>query len=285
MLIKNRLKSAEIEDFEFESFCIFEHVTKINRTKFMLRRDDDCDENNVNFAIKIAEKRASLRYPLQYLLGSWEFYGYEFSVGEGVLIPRADTETVIEVITQSYKNREEKLRIIDLCAGSGAISITLAKLYPNAEVFAVEKSGEAFSYLADNVRANEVSVKLIRGDVFDAKVMDNFLSDRENLEYNKVDIIVSNPPYLTAKEMGELQTEVSFEPALALDGGFDGLSFYRGISSLWKEILKNGGKLCYEIGNTQAVEVENIMKNAGFSEIEMTKDLGGNDRVLIGSLC
>ncbi len=274
--LQDILKSAKIEEYEFEATCIFEDCTGIKRSRFLLVKDEIPDKETAQKAIEIARKRADERYPLQYLLGVWEFYDCEFKVGEGVLIPRPDTETVIEVLRQDLSVMSE-LRIADLCSGSGCIGIVLAKKFKNSEVIAVEKSEDALKYLYENIKRNEVPLKVFAGDVCDEKfIAENFTE--------KFEVIVSNPPYLTEIEMGELETEVKFEPEMALLGGADGLYFYREITALWKDKLNENGILCYEIGYKQSEDVEKILRNAGFSNVRTVKDLGGNDRVVIGSL-
>ena len=219
-------------------------------------------------------RRRSEGYPLQYLLGEWEFYGYPFKVGEGVLIPRPDTETLIEqtlAVCRQMGNRSPK--IIDLCSGSGCIAVTLKKELPEAEVFAVEISDEAIKYLKQNVELNNADITIIQGDVLDEKLQQSLLD---------FDIIVSNPPYLTGEEMKELQIEVAFEPELALFGGDDGLGFYRRLTAMWKNSLKTGGYLLYEFGMGQHSAVSEILAENDFTDITLQKDAGGIIRTISG---
>ncbi len=219
-------------------------------------------------------RRRSEGYPLQYLLGEWEFYGYPFKVGEGVLIPRPDTETLIEQtleVCRQMGNRSPK--IIDLCSGSGCIAVTLKKELLEAEIFAVEISDEAIKYLKQNVELNNADITIIQGDVLDEKLQQSLLD---------FDIIVSNPPYLTGEEMKELQIEVAFEPELALFGGNDGLEFYRRLTAMWKNSLKTSGYLLYEFGMGQHSAVSEILAENDFTDIMLQKDAGGIIRTISG---
>lgn len=220
---------------------------------------------------EMTEKRVS-GYPLQYILGEWEFYGLPFEVGEGVLIPRQDTETLVEIAADFLKTLPENERkTLDLCAGSGCIGITLAKLF-GADVTLVEKSPEAFAYLEKNITLNGVKAqcKAVLGDCFDEeKVLG---------EYN---LILSNPPYLTEKDMENLQKEVTFEPKTALYGGEDGLDFYRALLSKYPKMLKENGLFAVEIGMGEEKAVAELFRENGL-EARFAEDLRGIVRVVYG---
>ena len=220
--------------------------------------------------VELARSRLELRLkhePLQYILGEWEFYGLPFKVGSGVLIPRQDTETLVETVLPLIE--KGKTRVFDLCAGSGCIGITLAKL-GGAKVTFFEKSCEAIGYLEQNLRLNNVDATVLQYDVL-------------GQPYNgKADIIVSNPPYIKTVVLNSLDTEVKYEPSMALDGGEDGLDFYRHISTAWKPSLETGGYLAFEIGFDQGDAVQEIMRSAGFSDVTFKKDICGHDRVVTG---
>ena len=206
------------------------------------------------------------REPLQYILGEWEFYGLPFKVGSGVLIPRQDTEVLIETVLPLIKQGD---RVFDLCAGSGCIGITLAKL-GKAEVTLFEKSNEALGYLKQNVELNGVKAEVLQYDVL-GKPFDGV-----------ADMIVSNPPYIKTEVVKALEPEVKCEPEMALDGGEDGLIFYRHIANEWKSCLNDGGYLAFEIGFDQGNEVCDILRQAGYKDVNCIKDLSQNDRVVIG---
>lgn len=274
---------ADIEDREFDAMCIMEDMGGINHERAVLHGDDEISESVCGKVIKAAERRAE-GYPLQYILGQWEFYGLPFKVGEGVLIPRPDTETLVDAVLQRVKKMEcpDRLNIVDLCSGSGCIPVALSKQLGNkARLYAVELSGDAFPYLTENVRMNDADVKMLRGDVMNGSIMENF-RDLESGGYMRVDCIVSNPPYLTDEEMAELQTEVRAEPETALYGGSDGLKFYRVIICLWKEILRSGGLMAFEIGSEQADAVRQMLEEGGFYDIFTEKDATGGIRVIGG---
>ena len=210
--------------------------------------------------------------PLQYLVGEWEFYGVTLKVGEGVLIPRQDTETVVETVLKKAPQKD-RLTVIDLCSGSGCIAIALEKRLKGCSVTAVEKSPEAFEYLQQNIALNGSGVKALMGDV-----------TRKGLarKLPKADIIVSNPPYLTDEDMKVLQKEVTFEPPSALFGGEDGLDFYRHIIINFKERLKNGGLIAFEIGMGMEDDVMTMLVRHGFENVRAAKDMCGIFRCVTG---
>lgn len=282
LLIKNTLNNGKNPDFEFDSRCIFEDITGLSALDLALHREKEADKAAADKALALA-KRRSEGYPLQYLLGEWEFYGLKFKVGEGVLIPRPDTEILVEtVINHFVRKGQTDPEITDLCSGSGCIAVAIQKTLPRSRVTAVELSSEAMPYLVANIRNNEARVQIIKGDVADGRLLDNFADPDSPGDYRQIDCIVSNPPYLTAEEMSELQKEVTFEPDSALDGGADGLKFYRVISCLWKEVLKEGGLLAFEIGYEQGEAVSELLRQSGYGDVKVIKDLGGNDRVVTG---
>ena len=280
--IRFSLKNAGIDDPVFESRCIIEDIMGLDRLQLAMNGTKDADEAKMSKALELLEKRLKGE-PLQYLLGEWEFFGLPFKVGKGVLIPRPDTETLVEAVLDHFM-RLGKLdpEIIDLCSGSGCIAVAIQKNLPQSKVTAVELSSEAFPYLTENIRRNGVDVKTMKGDVLNGDLLRNFTDPEDIGEFRKLDCIVSNPPYLTEKEMGELSPEVKCEPESALYGGTDGLKFYRVIAGLWKEILKEGGLLAFEIGCEQGEEVSDILRKSGYTDIKVMKDLGGNDRVVMG---
>ena len=221
-------------------------------------------------ALKNADKMLERRIngePLQYIKGECEFYGLNFKVGEGVLIPRADTETAVEAVLEvASKNA----KIADLCSGSGCIAVSLKKNLNSADIYAYEISDKAISYLTENAKLNDVDIKIIKADV------------TQNQNETNFDIIVSNPPYLTGDDMNSLQKEVTFEPKTALFGGNDGLDFYRKITEIWADKIVDNGYLIYEIGINQQDAVAEILENSGFCEVEFKKDINGIIRTVCG---
>lgn len=270
--LKALLKENNIEDYLFESRCILEHALKLDHSRLLLNPDTTLSDSQVSVVQKIAEKRIS-GYPLQYILGEWEFFGLPFYVGEGVLIPRQDTETLVETVLERLKTCH-KPRIADLCSGSGCIAVALDKNnHCNADICAVEYSDAAMKYLTKNIELNSSSVTVYKGNVLSA----DFCS-----AFSDLDIIVSNPPYLTSEDMEQLQTEVSYEPEMALKGGSDGLLFYQNITALWKNCLRENGMIFYEIGIHQENDVSDILARNGFRNINTAADLSGITRVVYG---
>lgn len=276
---------SETPDGKFDGMCILEDIGKISPEMAAVYPEETVAEN-VAERVLAAARRRSVGYPLQYILGEWEFYGLRFRVGEGVLIPRPDTEALVDETLKRLGADEfsgEKLSIIDLCSGSGCIAVSLAKNLEKAQVFAVELSGDAFPYLSENIRRNGAdNVRLIRGDVMNGGILENFRDPEDSDNYVKIDCIVSNPPYLTDEEMSNLQKEVTFEPENALYGGNDGLKFYRVIACLWAEALRQGGLMIFEIGTAQETAVKEILEENGFEKIFTAADATGMTRVIGG---
>ena len=216
---------------------------------------------------KIAEKRAA-GMPLQYIFGKWEFYGYEFFVGEGVLIPRPETELLVDI---AVKHLRKDSRMLDLCSGTGCIPISCA-LETGCKGYAVELYNEAFSYLEKNIAHNNADVTAVKGDALDNTHFDGI----------EFDAIFSNPPYLTGEEMENLQREVRHEPSTALYGGEDGLDFYRKLFTLWRVRLKDDGIFAVEVGDKQAEQVKELMESAGFAA-RIVYDLQNIGRVVLGT--
>jgi release factor glutamine methyltransferase len=216
--------------------------------------------------------------PLQYLLGEWEFYGLPFKVGEGVLIPRQETELLVDV-SREFLNKHDKAKktVFDLFSGSGCVGIALAK-HTGCRVAAVDNSPTANNYAKVNAEQNGVknAVQVFNDTVFGLKLR-RFLRVR----YGLADVITANPPYLTAKDMSELQLEVTHEPEYALYGGHDGLVFYKKLFTCWKRLLRPGGLFAVEVGDGQAPAVAAFMRRAGFAHPEIKKDYGGMERVVL----
>lgn len=266
---KKFLEKAEVVDPAFETMCIFEQKFSINRAGLITYGRDEFSEENLRELQNILDKRAK-KQPLQYILGSWEFCGFEFFVGEGVLIPRDDTEVVLNLCIE-FLDKQKSKKTVDLCAGSGAISVAIKKL-ANADVIAVELSREAFAYLEKNSIHNKADIRLINGDVFECY---------DEFDDNMFDLIVSNPPYIRSDDLITLQDEVQKEPVMALDGGVDGFDFYRSIIKNWSRKLKKGGALAFELGEGQADYVAELLQNEGFGSIKTAVDLSGVKRAII----
>ena len=267
---KKKLEKAGIEDFVFEAKQIIKHITGFSATQILTSYNTKLtkfQEDNLTVIIRQRE----IRYPLQYIFGEWDFYGRKFKVGPGVLVPRADTEILAEHAIK-YLKQIENPKVLDLCAGSGCIGITLALECKTADVLMLEKYKEAMSYAEKNIELNNAfNAKVISGDVFEKSASDGVY-----------DLIVSNPPYIPKAEMEIISPETKFEPETALIGGDDGLDFYKAIINNYKDSLKNGGKLAFEVGINEAQKVSELMKNADFGQIEIINDLNSIERVVTG---
>lgn len=260
-----------IENARFEAEQILQKAG-IPRMKLLTEPNGSVSEETENAVRGMTGQRLS-GYPLQYILGEWEFFGLTFPVGEGVLIPRQDTEILAELARDFLLERSpDERNTLDLCAGTGCIGVTLAKLC-GAEVKCVELSESAFGYLERGIEPNGVErlVTAVRGDVTDGGFADTLGG-----EY---DVIVSNPPYLTETDMKNLQTEVTHEPRMALYGGKDGLDFYRKMLSIWTKRLKIGGMFAVEIGINQERGVMEIFAENGLNA-DCIKDTRGIYRVV-----
>ncbi len=269
---KKQLCDANIEDFTFEAKQIIKHITGFDNTQILARYTDKLtafQENNLTAIIK----QRKVRYPLQYIIGEWGFYGRSFDVGPGVLIPRADTETLIDVCKDYLKGRKNP-QILDLCTGSGCIGITLALEFKDSAVKLVEKYDTASIYAWKNIsKLAAKNATLMAGDVFEGTANED-----------KYDLIVSNPPYIPENEMSTVSPEVEYEPETALVAGDDGMMFYNAIVENYKESLADGGMLAFEVGIGEADRVCAIMENAGFKNVCRQKDMNGIDRVVFGTV-
>ena len=268
--LRGILSEAEIEAPGLEARLLIEGVTGMNRASQIANSNSEISGEIQEKLISMAQKRAE-HLPLQYILGKWNFMGFEFKVGEGVLIPRDDTEVLVGLCLDYLKASDGKTAL-DLCAGSGAISVALDKL-ANADVTAVELSDKAYNFLLENIKGT--NIKPHKGDIFECY---------RDFEAKSFDLIASNPPYIKTDEIEALQTEVGYEPKTALDGGADGLDFYRAIARRWTPLLKSGGAMAFELGEGQAEYVGGLMADHGYINIKTAKDLGGTDRAIIGIL-
>ena len=268
MKMKDCLSQNENSDPSFEADQLITFV--LGKPRLELGNDFIVSFENGNQLLDLCEKRAG-GYPLQYILGSWQFFDLDLAVGEGVLIPRQDTETVCEKAFK-YINRFNCPNVLDLCAGSGAIALAVKKYCPQAVVTALEKSDEAFGYLKENISRTGLFILPILGDVFRFDDL---------VEEETFDIIISNPPYISPDLQGKLQKEVSFEPPMALFAQNDGLRFYDFISRYYKPCIKERGFLIFEYGFDQAESVKRILLRYDYRIIEEITDLAGNPRGII----
>lgn len=266
------LNQAGIPDAGTDAWILLEHVTGVSRTKYYVNPDRMMSEEEQKSYCSYIEEREK-RIPVQHLTGGQEFMGLDFLVNEHVLIPRQDTEVLVETVLEDL---EPGMRILDMCTGSGCILISLMKLMqtiPGEDAVygvGVDISPEALKIAEENRNKHKVDAAFVESDLFD------------RVE-GKYDVIVSNPPYIRTAVIEELQEEVKLhDPYEALDGKEDGLFFYRRIVGKSREYLKSGGKLYFEIGHDQGEAVKILMEEAGFSRVTVKKDLAGLDRVVFG---
>ena len=265
-LKKNGVPSALV-DTEY----IFSEVLKVSRNTLKYSMSREIKEEDKNKIREMLMLRAKSRKPLQYILGEWEFYGLPFKVRENVLIPRPDTEILVEQCIQLMREIEEP-NILDIGSGSGAISIAIANELKSSSVTGVDINEDAIKLANENKVLNKVeNVNFMKSDLFE-KLDEDF----------KYDLIVSNPPYITKDEYETLMPEVkNFEPKNALTDLGDGLYFYREISKKAEAYLKDTGYLAFEIGYKQAKDVSKILEDNNFAILSVVKDYGGNDRVVL----
>ena len=267
------LKKAGIENAENEARFILQKALECDETTFLLSKNVAAEPHIIDRAVNMISRRTK-REPLQYILGEWDFFGNTFKVGEGVLAPRPETEELCSIVVDRLKGKDGRVSVFDLCSGTGCIGISLKKALPDLDVYLVEYSDEALGYLNENRMNLGVarSVPAIKGDVLLGYEAFGFLP--------RPDVIISNPPYICTSLISELQTEVTKEPKIALDGGEDGLMFYRALAERWLPFVNHGGFLAVECGDEQAVSVA-AMFSTHSDDISIIKDFNGIDRFVI----
>ena len=266
---KKILNKNNIEDANLIARILLQFVLNLDRNQLLIKQEQEVEKENKE-KYKYAIEKIVKGVPLQYITNSQEFMGLNFYVDENVLIPQPDTEILVEEVIKIV-SKENKINILDICTGSGCIGISVANAVPKAKITMSDISKKAIEIAKKNAKENNVleKIKFIESDMF------------ENIE-GKFDIIVSNPPYIETDVINTLSREVQNEPIIALNGGKDGLVFYRKLINEASKYLNNDGYLCMEIGYDQKEKVmELARKQEVFSKIEVIKDLSGNDRVII----
>ena len=265
------LKAAGIPEPESDAWILLEHVTGMTRTRYYVDGFGKMPGIEEDRFFELVSCRKT-RIPVQHLTGVQEFMGYEFAVNEHVLVPRQDTEILVEEAEKRLHlmRQEEPVRLLDMCTGSGCIPISLKLRNPQIFIEGADISEEALKVAGENARKLGADGEWIRTDMF------------ENIT-GTFDMITSNPPYIPTKVIEELEAEVRFyDPYEALDGKEDGLYFYRILAAEVPDYLTDGGWLIMEIGHDQSADVENLLKEAGFEQVSTQKDLAGLDRVVSG---
>lgn len=265
---KNLLEKAQIAEYELDAWYLLEYVCKMDRSQYYMHASEEMEADKQQEYEMLLRKRAE-HVPLQYITGNQEFMGLSFKVNSQVLIPRQDTETLVE---EAMKVLEPGMDVLDLCTGSGCVIISLLKYKEGIRGTASDISKQAILVAKENARDNGVEVELIRSDLF-MHITGRF------------DMIMANPPYIPTQAIEKLMPEVrDFEPVEALDGKEDGLYFYREIAKKAGEFLKSNGYLYFEIGHDQGGRVAAVMEQNGYRNVRVVKDLAGNDRVVSGNL-
>lgn len=265
---KDLLAKADIEEYETDAWLLLEGAAKCTRNDLFLRGEEALSEDQLNRYHSYLEKRMS-RIPVQQILGVQCFCGLDFLVTEDVLCPRLDTEVLIE---EALKRIKPGSRILDMCTGSGCILLTLLHFGKDCTGIGADLSEKALAVAKKNAEKLEKEAVFLQSDLF------------ENIT-GKYDVIVSNPPYIATKEIETLAPEVRLhEPFMALDGKEDGLFFYRRIIKEAPAYLEDEGWLMFEIGWDQGEKVSEMMSTAGFTSVQVIRDLAGLDRVVIGKL-
>lgn len=246
----------------FDAQAILETLLGYDHAQMILNADRELPSSAVTQAMEM-KKRREQGEPIQYIIGKWSFLGREYTVGDGALIPRDDTEVLVRESLRLIPTKQAA-RVLDLCAGTGIIAITIKEERPLSEVFAVEKSEKAFAYLTQNVRSNNADVMCILSDLKDC--IDRFSN-------GSLDMIISNPPYIKSSDLPALQREVQYEPPLALDGGASGYDFYECIIPLYKGKIRKGGVIAFEIGEGQSEYIAALLRDEGFEDIRLYDDI------------
>ena len=263
---KKYLENRGVPEPETDAWYLLEHVCGFNRTGYLLHMNREMEETEYARYQSVLMERGK-RIPLQHITGEQEFMGLTFRVNDQVLIPRQDTEILVET---AMKQAKPGMQVLDLCTGSGCIIISLMKLRPGIEGTASDISADALKVARENADRLDVKVRFVESDLFERI-------------YGRFDLIVSNPPYIPTGAIGRLMEEVRLhDPRRALDGHGDGLYFYRKIIAESDLYLKQGGWLMFEIGSDQGEAVTAMMRRAGYTRVEVIRDLAGLDRVVTG---
>ena len=263
------LSGAGCDSPEFDAQQLVSYCFGYNKTQLLMNSGVEVDEIKL-IHFEDCVKRRCNHEPLQYIIGMWGFHRFSFKVGEGVLIPRPETEILVDFAVEKIQKHKYKT-VFDLCCGSGCIGLSIAKLCRDVKVYCVDISDKALEYTRLNKELLDVdNVTVVKSDI------------RESAGFiglPRPDIILSNPPYICTDEIKELQPEIAFEPSLALDGGIDGLSFYRSLSEIWYPFINLGGYLAMECGEDQATDILSLFIGKA-DKGKIIKDASGIDRVV-----
>ncbi|MBQ8182584.1 MAG: peptide chain release factor N(5)-glutamine methyltransferase [Clostridia bacterium] len=264
------LTEAGCDSPEFDAQQLISFCFGYNKTQLLMNSGSAVDEVKL-IHFDDCVKRRSQHEPLQYIIGMWDFHKFSFKVGEGVLIPRPETEILVEFAVDKIQKNGCSV-VLDLCCGSGCIGLSIAKLCPKTKVYCIDISDKALEYTRLNKDLlNADNVTVVKTDVLESS---GFYS------LPRPDIIISNPPYIRTSDIKTLQPEIAYEPALALDGGEDGLVFYRALSEIWYPFINRGGYIAMECGEDQAKDIFSLFVDKA-EKGKIVKDAAGLDRVVV----
>ena len=269
------LNKKEVESPRINAELLLAHVLNCKRLDLYLKFDQPLKEDELDIYREFLKRRGR-REPLQYIVGSVEFYGLEFNVNPSVLIPRSETEILVETVIEN-SNKEEQLKILDIGTGSGNIAISISKHLTNAKVWGTDASDEALKIADENSKNNSVGDRTY--------YLQNNILNGIQIDEKEFDIIVSNPPYISKQEYTQLMPELkNYEPSISLTDENDGLTFYKEISNKANQLLKSGGKIYFEVGKDQHIDVIKILEQNNFINIKVKKDYSSIERVVYGEL-
>jgi len=270
------LRAAGIEAYSMEARLLVSSAA--GKTMAQLMRDLPLyAAPGLEETVRAMTERRLAGEPVAYITGSWEFYGVPLEVSRDVLIPRPDTEVMVEAAVKLFEGRNGRPRILDLCTGSGCVGIALAVRMPGARVVLVDNDHKALSLCRRNVQLNGLDVRVM--------CIDADVTRKPPMLLGKFDLITCNAPYIPTAEIETLDSSVKdYEPYQALDGGADGLDIIRPVIALWKSVLKDRGTIMLEIGEGQSLEVQMLLTQAGFTQVGALRDTGGTDRIIVGRL-
>lgn len=270
-IARKRLIEAGVGNPALDAEILLAHTLSVDRLRLLVNDGEKLSDEDMKCFVRLLDLRCG-HMPVAYITGHREFFGLDISVGPGVLIPRPETEFAVEESLRAIEGVQNPC-LADLCCGSGAIAVAMAVNHPDAIVYASDISEIAGKYTKENAQKHHVENRIffIKGDLW---------HPFEEKNIGQFDLIVSNPPYIPEDEMGNLPEDVKKEPEIALNGGIDGLDYYKRIISKAPQFLKSGGHIVLEIGWNQAAAVQNLLKASGFKEIHVIKDYAGYDRVV-----
>lgn len=274
--IRRRLRDAGIEAYSLEARLMVAHAADKSPAKLL----QDLSLYTSDRVSALAESFLARRLagePVAYITGSWEFYGLPMEITRDVLIPRSDTEVLVDTALAVLRGRKNDARVLDLCTGSGCVGCAIAQALPASRVVLIDKSPEAVRLAKRNAALNGLDDRVL--------CVEADINEPPPLRLGSFDMIVCNPPYIPTQEIPALDASVrDYEPVWALDGGSDGLDFYRAALSRWKDLLRTASHLAFEVGESQAEDVVKLMRLSGFKGVEKSLDTAGIERVVFGRI-